>query len=866
MKISPSKLINLKVNYFIAPIGIDEEKPRFSWQMSDRRQGAKQTAYQLQVEAAGNPVWDSGWIEFGNSIQIAYDGKALHPQTPYLWRLRVKDMDGSETAWSKSSFETGFMLRKWTASWIQGTNPGTTLQPATYFRKDFTIASGLKVRRARLYASALGAYMTSVNGKPVSDNVLSPGWTDFHSRVQYQVYELDKFLQKGGNTLGIVMGDGWYCGAISYWCTHSSKERPHFGLPPAIRAELLVEYEDGSTTVIGSEPTTWRCSQGGPIRSSDLYHGEIYDANMEMPGWDSPEFNDSGWNLSQFTSRTQRLVWTSAPPIRRYASINPVSVNSPRAGVQIIDFGQNMAGREHFKLKAPTGTKVIVRHGEMLNPDGSLYVKNLGEAKATTTYISNGRKADYSPSFTTYGFQFIEVVGWPGIINLNDFVAEPISSDNERTGFFDCSNSLINRLYENVIWGQRSNYIDIPTDCPQRSERQGWTGDAQAFVDAGSYNFHTGGFFNKWLADLESSRNAYGEYPVIAPTFDKWSSGVSGWADAAIICPWHMYLKYGDKTILERHYAAMRQWILFQRDNSVGLIRKASEYADWLNMDAPTSEELVSTAFFAYGTSLMARIASIIGKDQDAVEFRELFVEIKKAYAGHFISDKGLLIEETQTAALLTLKFELAPDEKSRSKIIESLAEDIMNREMHLSTGFLGTPYLAPILADCGKPEMAFALLEQTSFPSWLYPVTQGATTIWERWNSWTHKDGFGPEGMNSFNHYAYGAVADFLYGYLGGIRPLEEEGGFRRFLLAPIFGGTLSYASVEYRSEYGAILSSWKKLKGGRISWEIVVPPNSTALVKMPCFVLSYDMDGIKDSLMEFEVPAGKYRFKIEM
>ena len=864
MKKSPSQLTKLKVNYFVAPIGIDEEKPRFSWQMSDPRQGAKQEAYRLQVETAGKINWDSGWVESRKSAQVSYEGSPLRPLTPYLWRVKARDMNGQETAWSESSFETGFMFKKWKASWIQGTNPGITLQPATYFRNEFKIPAGIKIRRARLYATALGTYTASINGKPVSDAILAPGWTDFRARVQYQTYDIGKLLQAGDNAVGIVLGDGWYCGAISYWCTHSSKEKPHFGLPPAIRAELFIESEDGSSMVIASDPT-WRCSQGGPIRSSDLYHGETYDANLEMQGWDHPGFNASGWNLTQFTSRTQEIVWTSAPPIKRFATVKAVSVSSPKEGVQIVDFGQNMAGRERFTVKAPAGTKIVIRHGEMLSSDGSLYTKNLGAAKATTTYISNGRKSTYSPSFTSYGFRYIEVIGWPGVIKAGDFVAEPISSDMERTGFFECSNALINRLYENVIWGQRSNYVDVPTDCPQRSERQGWTGDAQAFVNAGSYNFHAGGFFNKWLTDLESSRNAYGEYPVIAPSFERWSSGVSGWADAALICPWHMYLKYGDAALLERHYPAMRKWILFQRDNSNGLIRKSAEYADWLNMDAPTSEELISTAFFAYGTQLMARIASIIGKGKDAEEFKQLLGEIKEAYAARFISPKGQLLEKTQTAALLTLKFDLAPDEKSRKKIIEGLAEDIRKRKTHLSTGFLGTPYLAPLLVDCGKPELAFALLEQTSFPSWLYPVTQGATTIWERWNSWTHKDGFGPEGMNSFNHYAYGAVADFLYEYVGGIRPLEDGGSFSNFILSPVFGGALAHASIEYRSEYGAILSSWKK-SGKNVTWEIAVPPNSTALLRMPAFVAEYKSEGLKTDQAELCVPAGKYNFKIKL
>lgn len=857
-------LIDLRVNYFRAPLGIDEEQPRFSWKMSDSRQAACQRAYCLQVTAPDGPCWESGWIASRNSVQIAYAGAPLRPLTRYVWRVMVKDLKGKATPWSASSFETGFLFRKWQGTWIQGTHAGVTLQPATYFRTSFVLPAKQRIRRARLFASALGTYQASLNGKNVSDAVLAPGWTDYHVRVPYQAYDVTGLLRHGANAIGIILGDGWYAGEISYWCTHSSRERPHYALPPAIRTELRVEYQDGSQVIVGSDPT-WRCSQGGPIRSSDIYQGEVYDSRLEMAGWDEPGFEDAGWNLARLTSRTQRMVWSSSPPVRRQAAVKPVSVHKLASGAQVIDFGQNMAGRERFTLRAPAGTTITIKHGEMLNPDGTVYTGNLGYARTTTTYVANGRRSTYEPAFTFYGFRYLEISGWLGAIAPDAFVALPICSDMERTGYFTCSNPLVNRLYENVIWGQRSNYIDVPTDCPQRSERQGWTGDAQVFINAGSYNYQVGGFFNKWLADLESSRNADGEYPVIAPAQEKWSTGVSGWADAGIICPWQLYRKYGDTALLARHYAAMRQWIFFQRDNSDGLIRKASEYADWLNLDAPTSEELVSTAFFAHGAALMAKIAALLGKPKDAREFEDLFRAIKVAYIGRFIAPDGALRENTQTAALLTLRFGLAHDAASRSRIARDLAADVRKRGTHLSTGFLGTPHLAPVLSDYGESDLAYALLEQTSYPSWLYPVTQGATTIWERWNSWTHAAGFGPAGMNSFNHYAYGAVADFLYEYVGGIRPDDAQGGFGRFCLAPVFGGTLTHAQVEYRSEYGAIVSSWRKTPTETI-WAVVVPANTEAQVRFPARSLKAIRSAeIKVRSLSMRLPAGRYTFRID-
>lgn len=829
------KAARLRTEYLENPIGMDEERPRFSWIMEDSRNSALQSAYQIVVDdESGTEVWDSGKVESGESVQMKYSGKPLVPMTKYSWKVRIYDHSGKASDWAAASFETGFMNRRWSSRWIETNHPGNPEYPVAYLRKEFSCTK--KIVKARAYATALGIYEMSINGGKVSDNCFAPGWTDYHNRVQYQAYDVTKLLKKGENAVGAMLADGWFTGCIS---RNDTTKECYYGKRPAFRAELHVYYADGTKDVIVTNET-WTFSHDGPIRHSDIYMGEMFNSNLRknIEGWNKPGFKPvTLWrNANENHELKKNIEWNSGAPVRRIQEVKPVSVSRPTAKTIVLDFGQNLVGREKFIPNTEKDCWIHIKHGEMLNPDGTVYTENLRAAKATTSYWVEGAREEYEPSFTFYGFRYIEISGWEGKLDKNDFTAVVIHSDMERTGYFECSNKLVNQLYSNLVWGQKGNYLDIPTDCPQRNERLGWTGDTQVFINVASYNYDVGAFFTKFIEDLNLCRNEWGEYPHFAPLSGRWGRGAaSAWADAGVICPYHIYLKYGDKTLLEKYYPQMRRWILSERDNSEDLIYNQACFGDWLHLNANTPPDLISTAFFAYGAELVEKFARILGHQRDAEEMAELREKIKAAFTKKFIGKDGSLTVKTQTAAILALYFDMVP-EKSRAKIVKDFADDIVkNRGCHLSTGFIGTSYIVHALATNGQTELAYKLLEQTTYPGWLYSVTQGATTIWERWNSWSHVDGFGDVGMNSFNHYAYGAVGDFMYNTICGIRPCEDVPAFKRFVIAPVPGGTLTHASASYMSAYGLIKSSWEKLKDSKLEFSVTIPANTTAEVFFP-------------------------------
>ena len=832
--------VHLQVEYLNSPIGMDEEFPRFSWKLESDIHAIFQEAYEVVVTNENGVVcWESGKVKSGESIQIKYDGTPLLPLTRYDWKVRIHSNLGT-SEWVKSYFETGLMKRRWVGKWIHAEYPGNIEHPPAYFRRDFDCKK--KLKRARLYATALGAYVAHFNGRRISDGVLAPGWTDYHYRIQYQAYDITAFVNKGANTVGAILGDGW---AFSLIGRHNGTMKSFYGERPMLLAEVHLSYEDGSSEIIGTD-TSWNFSQDGPIRSSDIYIGERYAANCRnnIKGWDTPEFKPTTiWRPSYaevpVTFPMKKVLWNSGVPIRPIEVVKAKSVTKTPMNTYVVDFGQNLVGHERFTPNKEQKHAVVIHHGEMLEPDGTVYTENLRKARAVNYFYPNGTEEPYEPEFTFHGFRYLEVCHWEGEISTDDFEAVVIHSDMERTGTFSCSNPLLNQLFSNIVWGQRGNYLDIPTDCPQRDERLGWTGDTQVFMDVGSYNYNVSAFFTKFMEDLNLSRNEYGEYPSFAPYTDRWSflpPVAAGWSDAGLICPWHLYLKYADAALIEKYYQNMRQFVLNMRDNCVEpFIRNYAAYGDWLNINAPTSQELIGTAFFAYSTSLMVKFANILGYKQDETVFTGLYKNIKKAFQRKFILPDGTLCEKTQTAAILALYFDLLPA-LSVKKVTKEFADDVLkNRNTHLSTGFLGTAYIVHALAQNGNLDIAYKLLEQTTYPSWLYSVEQGATTIWERWNSWSHTDGFGDVDMNSFNHYAYGAVGDFMYNTICGIRPLESHPGFKRFALAPRPGGTLTHAAAEYESLYGKIKSAWKKLPKEKIEFEFTVPPNTEAELSFP-------------------------------
>ena len=840
---------SLKVESLVSPLGIATAYPRFSWQTESDISNFVQDAYRIELFENDKLIWDSGEVQSAESLNRGGSPR-LAGCSAYNWRVSVKNQ-GKWTTSKMDSFETGMLYKAWKGKWIAGIHNGEVKQPVNYLRKSFHLDKD--VASARLYSTALGVYDCAVNGKLISDECFAPGWTDYFFRVQQQTYDVTPFLRKGKNAIGVRLGEGWYCGSIS---RRRNSDKPSYGEVPSFRGEIHVKYTDGTTEIIKTDDS-WLCSIGGPVRFSDIYDGEFYDAGFDLGNWTEADYPDFGWSHCLEKNRRIKIVGRTAPPVRRTEKLYPVTwrdidpnlwkrePNIPDPSrLTIVDFGQNIVGRISLKIKLNDRQSISIRHGEILYDDGSLFLENLRSAKAAIKLTGNGKEFEYEPLFTFFGFRYLQITNLPESCDPSSICAYVMHSDIERTGYFNCSDKLLNRFYENQIWSQRDNYLDVPTDCPQRDERLGWLADAWIFAHTASYNFDIHGFFTKYMADVNTSCTGEGEYAQYAPFFavnhldaywfgTEYYKGHNAWADGAIIIPYLMYKKYNDTRMLEEYYDNMKRWIYFQEANSDNLLRCSCVWRDWLNHNDPTSETLISTAFFAYGTKLMAKIAGIIGKGNDVEEFEKLYEAIRNAFCNKFITASGKVSENSQTAALLVLEFELAP-ENCRKAIFAQLVDNIVANGNRLSTGFLGTPFLLPVLTKFGRVDLAYTLLQQKEFPSWLYPVLQGATTIWERWNGYTVENGILPQPMNSFNHYAYGAAASFLYEVVGGIRMDEKTIGFRHFIIAPVPGGDLTEAETVYNSPYGKISTKWNR-KNNKVNLHVNIPANTSATLQLP-------------------------------
>ncbi len=838
----------LKVENLDSPLGIGVDRPRFSWRTESDLQNFIQQSYRIRLFEKNECIWDSGEVESPESLNIGGCPR-LRAQTRYEWQVAVT-ANGRVYESGRAFFETGMLRKRWKGLWIAGIHNGDVKQPVNYIRKGFELNK--EIASARLYSTALGVYECSINGKKVTEDCMTPGWTDYFFRVQHQTYDVTHLLQQGRNAIGVKLGEGWYSGTIS---RRRNADHPSYGTHPVFMGELHVVYTDGTTECIASDKT-WKCSIGGPVRFSDIYDGEKYDANFNMGNWDSAEYDDRGWSCCLNKNRRISVVGSAAPPVRCMEELKVVKVTDidPALWVRepnipdpyrltIIDFGQNTVGRIKLSIKLKKDESITIRHGEILKDDGSLFLNNLRSARAAIQLVGNGETFEYEPLFTFFGFRYLQITNLPKDCKAEDIVVKVMYSNMERTGDFKCSDELINRLYLNQLWSNKSNYLDVPTDCPQRDERLGWLGDAWIFADTASYNFDVAGFFSKYIADVNLSRTSYGEYPQYAPFFavnhldaewfgTEYYKGHNAWAEAAIICPYIMYCKYNDKKILADHYENMKHWILFQEENSDNYIRCSCVWRDWLNHQDATSEALISTAFFAYGTDLMIKIAEILGKDEDAAEFREIHRRIVKAYNDKFIVN-GELVEKSQTAALLTLEFKLCPAEMENA-VLAQLVSNIEKNGNRLSTGFLGTPFLLPVLFRYGRNDIAEKLLFQREFPSWLYPVLQGATSIWERWDGYTIENGILGQPMNSFNHYAYGSVASCFYANFGGIKQDLSATGFRKVIIEPYFCKNLNFVEASYISPYGEIKTAWKR-DNGKVTYNVTIPANVTATFRVP-------------------------------
>ncbi|WP_172196561.1 alpha-L-rhamnosidase [Saccharibacillus qingshengii] len=847
-----TKVTELRCEYLQDPLGMTVRRPRLGWKLLTDRRNVLQTAYRIQV-SADDPsfaedrlVWDSGKVESDESTHVPYAGEELESVTHYLYRVRIWDERGEESPWSETAcWETGLLdSGEWRAQWITPTEK--VIDPAApeafYLRGEFE-TNGQKVSRATLFATALGLYELELDGSRVGDSLFTPGWTRYDRRLQVQAYDVTQQLSGAGgepHVLGAALADGWYKGRLGW-----EGRRDIYGDRRALLLELHIRYEDGTRQVIASDES-WRASANGPIRMSGLYEGETYDASLEMPGWSGHGFDAADWHpVSALEHPMDTLVGEQSEQVQVTEKIAPVSLIVTPAGETVLDLGQNMVGRMAFTVQAPAGTTLTLHHAEVLDREGNFYTGNLRTAAQEVTYVCRGGGAEtYRPSFTFQGFRYVRLTGFPEAINLHDFVGEVIHTNMRPTGSFECSNPLINRLQRNIVWGQRGNFLDIPTDCPQRDERLGWTGDAQVFIRTSAFNYGVAPFFTKWLKDLAAEQLPSGGVPFVVPNIlGEGSHSSAAWGDAAVICPWTIYLCYGDRRILDEQYDSMTAWVEYiraQGDDEL-LWNTGFHFGDWLALDAKensyigaTPRDLICTAFFAYSTSLVAKTAAILGKEEDARKYGELHGRIVQAFADEFLTPRGRLAGHTQTAHVLALTFDLVEGETKR-RLADTLAKYVREQQMHLTTGFVGTPYLCQVLSENGHHDVAVQLVLQEEYPSWLYSVNQGATTIWEHWDGIKPDGSFWSDDMNSYNHYAYGAIGDWLYRTVAGLDTDEAAPGCKRIKLHPNPESGLRHARAQYDSLYGTIVSGWAKREDGSVMYEFELPPNTTAEVRLP-------------------------------
>jgi alpha-L-rhamnosidase len=836
----------LSCNYKTNPIGIGAAEPQLAWKLFTGQQGTLQTAYEVRVgftikdlTGGKNLVWNSGKVNSDESAHVYYAGTPLISKQRYYWQVRVWDNYKNVSPWSEVNYwETGVLnAGDWSAKWIE-TAQATEgkVGPAPMFGKSFTLAK--PVKQARLYITAHGLYEARLNGSRVGKDYFTPGWTSYHKRLQYQTYDVTAALKTGTNTALVSVGDGWYRGNLEF-----NFKRNTYGKEVGLLFQLEVEYADGQKDIIGSDGS-WHSSFNGPVRASDIYNGETYDSRLEK-NLTVTSFNDKGWQGVKVTDAGYaNLVAPLGPPVVKHERFHPVKFIKTPKGETVVDFGQNLVGWVQVQLKGRAGDTVTINHAEVLDKDGNFYTENLRNAKEENKYVLSGGMDMMEPHFTFQGFRYAKISGYKGKLDSNSLVAVAIYSDMKPTGTFSSSNPLVNQLQHNIQWGQKGNFVDVPTDCPQRDERLGWTGDAQVFFNTAAYNMNAASFFTKWLQDLKADQHANGNVPVVIPDVrTPKNAGSAGWGDIATIIPWNFYQAYGDKRLLAGQYSSMRAWVEYIHSVSKNnLWNSGPHYGDWLfytmaddrdGKAALTDKFLIAQIFYACSTQNLINAAKVLGNEGDVVKYTDMLNDIKKAFLAEYVTPSGRLVSSSQTAYVLALNFDMLP-EKQREQAAARLAENIKSYGNHLTTGFLGTPYLCHVLTRFGYNDVAYKLLLQDTYPSWLYPVKKGATTIWERW------DGIKPDGsfqnvtMNSFNHYAYGAIGDWMYRNVSGINGDPAAPGYKKIIIAPKPAEGLTSASASLETLYGKVSSSWK-ISGGKMVMDFVVPTNTTATIILP-------------------------------
>ncbi len=888
----PDAPTDLKTNYMVNPLGIDDPRPRFFWEVNDKRRGAVQGAYQVvvaisesQLSLDRGDVWDSGRQPLDQSVQVEFNGlNKLRSRTRYHWKVRTWDAQGQPSPFSKPAwFEMGVLEHaEWTARWIGSGQVADGKAPyqSPYLRKVFRPSR--PIVSARLYVSAAGLYEVYLNGARLGKEVFQPGWTDYTKRIQYQTYDVTALIKQGENALGAILGEGWYSGNLGW---HG--QRNHYGKTPSLFAQLVLRFADSRTETVNTD-TSWKWAPS-PVLESDIYRGESYDARLEQPGWCEAVFADAKWQPAVLQETPSvKLVGLVSPPVRAVKEVKPINITEPvkQGGVDtyIFDLGQNITGVPKLMIQGPAGATIQLRHAEVLNADGTLYTDNLRSAKQVDHYTLKGKGVEvYQPRFTFHGFRYVELTGLPPDVSLNlDTVTGVVlHSDTAEAGTFECNDPLVNQLHQNIVWGQRGNFLDVPTDCPQRDERLGWMGDAQIFARTATHNMDVAGFFNKWMVDVEIAQRPSGAFPFIVPDIlareprSEHFYGAAGWSDAGVIVPWVMYQVYGDKRILMKHYEAMSRWMGFLEITSDDLIRKPYGYGDWLDVNDPTNKSLIGTAFFALDAKLMVLIAQAAGMKKDIKRWQTLEKNVVAAFNREFVTPGGRIVGNSQTAYALAISFDLLPD-KVRLLAGKHLAQHIAARGNHLATGFLGTSHLMHALTKSGNHDLACKLLLNETYPSWGYSIKNGATTIWERWDGWTKEKGFQNPGMNSFNHYAFGAVGQWMYMHIGGIDLDSAKAGFKHVIIAPKPTERLTSAKASYASVHGKIEVAWQ-VKEEAFELSCSIAPNTTATVRLPGVALENASENglnlthhpdVKNPRMEgddavLEVGSGQYRFE---
>jgi alpha-L-rhamnosidase len=820
-----TKVLGLRTNSLTNPLGIAAGAPRLSWKLYSGRRATTQTHYEIHVASTANKiarpdVWNSGVVASDRSVDVPYAGPALAPYTQYFWNVRVWDDTGASALSPFATFETAALQpHDWHGDWIGADARLGTAVPV--FRKTISLPGTKTVAKARMHAAAQGIYELTINGRTVAGYQLAPGWTDYRRRIQFQSYNVMPWLEKGKgtNTIGAELANGWFAGNLAMFGPHK------YGSETALSAQLRVTYTDGSTDIFGTD-STWETAPG-PVRAADLLDGETYDARHTPADWSPVQLRPSA---------TAKLVPQTDEPVRVTDLLPAKAIPSPTPGFYLYDLGQNMVGVARLRLTGTPGQTIKVRYGEVLNPDGTLYTDNLRSAKATDRYtFATSEPETYLPRFTFHGFRYVELSGLSVAPPANAITGMVMGTNGLRVSRFTTNSALVNKLHSNIVWGQRGNFLSIPTDTPARDERMGWTGDINVFARTAVYNIDSQAFLAKWLQDLRDGQASNGAYPSVAPTipnsFDG-GLGNAGWADAGVNVPWTLWQAYGDTSVITQHYDSMRRYVDYLVASSDALIRGGGDFGDWLNLDDPTPGGLIGTSFLAKGARQLSQMAAAISNQADAAKYQKLYEDVRTAFASHFVLPDGRVGADSQTGYILAFTSDLVPADQVTAAG-QHFVNAITRRDTHLSTGFLGVDGLLPVLTKIGRSDLAYKLLQNTSYPSWGYEISKGATTVWERWNSINPDGTFNDARMNSFNHYAYGAVGEWMYRTLAGVSAAEP--GYRKALIAPTPGDGINSCDFSLRTPYGKITSRWRGSVEDGLTLDVTLPANTTATVRLP-------------------------------